>query len=847
MWRLTLRSLLSHKLRLALSALSIVLGVAFVAGTLVFTDTLSRTFNDLFGATSADVNVTPRAAFDVGLTGTGAPDGTDAVPQAVVERLRALPGAAAVSGTVQAEGVYVLRRNGKVLDTGGSPGVGIGWDTVAELNPAHLTAGRGPVSATEVALDAASAAEAGYRLGDRVAVLTPGPRVEAVLVGTFRFGRSGGLAGASLTAFDTVTAQRLLGTPGGFSGVSIATAAGVTDRQLAREVRGVVGTSYDVRTRAEQAASSAAALESSLGYLSVVLLAFAGIALFVGSFIILNTFSMLVAQRTRELALLRALGASRGQVTRSVLTEALVLGVLGTTVGLAAGVGLAEALRALFGRFGLTLDGSLVLSARTVLWSYAVGVLVTLVAAYLPARRAARTAPLAAMRDDVSGAERPLRRRTLTGAALAVLGAAALTTSLLTDDTGAAAAWVGVGALALVVGTIGLSPALVVPFLRTVGAVLPAVWGRTGSLARENALRNPRRTAATASALMIGLALVSAASILGTSTNASIDRVIGSGLRADLVVSTSVQQPFTAQVAEAVAGVDGIATVMQHRFGVVQVEGASTFLTAVDAPALASTVALDYVSGSAAALGGTSVLVDEPTAASHRWTVGSPVEALLPNGTRLALTVGGVYHANQIVGTVVVALDTYTAAGGPALDQFVYADLAPGADPAQVRSDLETALAAYPVVTVKDRDEFRDGLKGSIDQVLLLIDALLALSVLIAVLGIVNTLALAVLERTREIGLLRALGMERRQLRRMVRLESVVISLYGALLGLVLGVVLGIALTRTLATQGIEVLAVPVGRLTLFLVLSAAVGVLAALWPARRAARMPVLAAVATT
>ena len=846
MWRTTLRSLLAHKLRMSLSALAIVLGVAFVAGTLVFTDTLNRTFSDLFAATSADVNVTPKAAFDVGLTGTAGPSAAANVPQAVVDAIRAVPGVAAVSGTVQASGVYVLGRDGKVTGTKNSPGIGVSWDTERRLNPARLTDGRAPLRTGEVALDSATVDKTGYRLGDAVVLLTPGPRVQARLVGVFRFGSSGGLAGASLTAFDTATAQRLLSKPGQFSGVTIAAANGVSNPELQQRVQRAIGTGYDVKTRQQQASSSAAALQSQLSFFSTVLLVFAGVSLFVGSFIILNTFSMLVAQRGKELALLRALGASRSQVTRSVLAEALVLGSVGSTVGLGLGLGLAAGLRALFASFGLTLDGSLVFSTRTVLWSYGIGVLVTLIAAYLPARRAARTPPVAAMRGDVSVPERSLHRRTLAGGGLSVVGAAALIASSTTNGS-AAASWVGVGAITLVLGTITASPALAVPFLRTVGAALPAMWGRTGHLARENALRNPRRTAATASALMIGLALVSAFSILGASTNASVDKTIGQGLRADFVISTAVGQPFTPEVAARVAAVPGVTTVMQHRFGTVQVDGGKAFLTAVDAASLDQTVTLDYIAGSTAALHGRGLLVDQATAVAHGWSVGSAVHVLLPNTARLDLVVGGIYRANQVIGTLVVPLDTYAAAGGPALDQYVYVDLARGADTGAVRSALEGVLAAYPVVTLKDQGQFRDELKGKVNQLLLLIDALLALSVLIAVLGIVNTLALAVIERTREIGLLRAVGMGRSQLRRMVRLESIVISVYGATLGLVLGLALGLALTRSLSTQGIEVLSVPVLRLAVFLALAASIGVLAALWPARRAARLKILAAIATT
>jgi putative ABC transport system permease protein len=847
-WRATWRSLLAHKIRLGLSGLAVVLGVAFVSGTMVFTDTLSRTFSDLFDATSADVTVTPKAAYEVGLTGTtGGPVATATLPQSVVDTLKRVDGATAVGGFVQTQGVYVVKADGEVLSTGGAPAIGLNWYDAPSLNPATMTSGRAPRGEGEVAFDTTTATRSGHRIGDSVTILTTGPRVEARLVGIFRFGKTGGLAGASLTAFETGTAQRLLGKVGQFDGVSLEAAPGTSHAVLKERVAAALGDGFDVKTQSEQSDDAAETLAAGLKFIDIALLVFAGVALFVGGFIILNTFAMLVAQRTRELGLLRAIGASRGQVTRSVLTEAAVLGFGGSTLGLAGGLAIAAALKALFATFGLTLDGSLVLSRSTVLWSYAVGVLVTVVAAYLPARRASHTPPLAAMQFGAATAQGSLRRRTGFGVVLAAGGSVAVALSLRTDDASTAAALVGAGTVLLVIGAIALSPVLARPFLATAGALLPKLWGRTGQLARENALRNPRRTAATASALMVGLALVSGFSIVGASTNASLDKLIEGGLRADFVISTAVGQPFTPAVADEVARVPGVEAVMQQRFSSDLVEGSQAFVTAVDADALERSIALDYLAGSAAALGGTTALVDEPSATEHRWQVGDPVEALLPNGSRLSLTVGGIYAANQVVGKLVVDLPTYDAAGAPKLDQYVYVTLAPGVDATAVRAAMQTVVDAYPVVTLKDQGEFKDEIKGQVDQLLLLVNALLALSVLIAVLGIINTLALAVIERTREIGLLRAVGMSRAQVRRMIRLEAVVVSLYGAALGLVLGTVFGVGLAHALAGQGIDVLAVPYARLLEFLVVAGLIGVLAALWPARRAARLQVLTAIATT
>jgi putative ABC transport system permease protein len=847
MWRASVRNLLAHKVRLALSGLAIVLGVAFVSGTMIFTDTLSRTFTDLFASTAADVNVEAESAFDSGLTGTGEGTGTaSTVPAGVVDTVLGVDGVAAAAGYVQAEGVYVLDRDGDVLDTGGAPGIGISWEPERALSSSTLVDGRAPEGPAQVALDVDSAEKAGYTLGDTVPVLTTGPRVEAELVGVFTFGDTGGSAGASLTAFETPVAQDLFGDPGAFNGVSVAAADGTTHEQLRDRVAEALGDGYTVRTADEQAAALASDFQEGLAFVEIFLLAFAGIALFVGTFIILNTFSMLVAQRTRELALLRALGAGRAQVTRSVLLEALVLGVAGSAVGLAAGFGVAAGLRSLFGSFGLTLDGGLVFALDTVLWATAVGVLVTVLAAYLPARRAARTPPVAAMRDDHVSVERSLRRRSLVGVVVATAGVAALTAAFLVDDDGTAASLVGLGALALLLGVIVLSPVIARPFLRGIGAVLPRLFGTAGHLARENAVRNPRRTAATASALMIGLALVSAFSIIGASTNASVDALIDESLGADYVVSTAVGAPFSAEIAEEIRGIDGVEAVTQQRFGQAAIDGVPTFVSAVDARTLDSAVVLDYVAGGTDGLQDGGLLVDEDTAASHGWSVGDSVPAVLANGQRLDLTLGGIYTANQAVGTVVVSLEAFTAAGGEPLDRFVYVDLAAGTDAGIVRPELEAALDPYPVVTLKDQTEFAAEQKGFVDQLLLIINALLALSVIIAVLGIVNTLALSVIERTREIGLLRAIGMDRRQLRQMIRLESVVISVYGAVMGLALGTVFGLALVQALATTGISRPVVPAGRMLLFLAVGAVIGVLAAVWPARRAARLQVLDAVAT-
>jgi putative ABC transport system permease protein len=843
MLRGALRNLLAHKARLLMSGLSVVLGVAFTAGTLTFTDTLNKTFTDLFSNAAADVNVEPRTTFETGMAGMSMDSTAPSVPASVVKKVADVPGVAAAAGYVQAEGVYLLDADGHVADTGGAPGIGISWTEDPELNSATIVEGRAPATAGEVAVDSATAEELGYRVGDTVTILTTGPRIKADVVGVLRFGEDGGLAGASMTAFDVRTAQRLLLSPDEFTGVSAAAAGGVANEELADRVAAALGDSYDVTTGEQKASDQAASLEDDLAFINTFLLVFAGVALFVGSFLILNTFSMLIAQRTRELALLRALGASRRQVTGSVLLEALLLGVLGATLGLAFGYGLAHALKTLFSTFGLTMDGSLVLTAETVGWSCTVGVLVTLLAAYVPARRAAKVAPVAAMRADLVTTPRPLRTRTVLGAAVTTIGAVAMVGGAAIDVLGL----VGLGAAGVIGGAIALSPVLAVPFVRAAAVVLPRLAGKTGQLAGENALRNPRRTAATSSALMIGLALVTAFSIIGSSARASVDRVVDDVLRADYVVTSAMGQPFTAEVAEHLHHVDGVTSITQERYGTARVDGKQALFSAYDPVALGDALAIDMVGGALTDLTDQTLLVSAKEASDAGLSLGDAVSFEVSNGRTQQLTVGGIYGDNNGLGAYVVSMGTYTATGGVPLDQTVYISVDPAADTAAVRAALEKLVGAYPVAELEDAAGYKEDKRAGIDQMLLLINALLALSVLIAVLGVVNTLVLSIIERTRELGLLRALGMSRRQVRRMVRLESVLISLYGAALGLGLGAVLGLVLTAVLRSQGLTETAVPLGQLAILLAVGVVIGIFAAALPARRAGKLSVLDAIATS
>ena len=844
MLRISWRNLWAHKVRLFLSGAAVVLGVAFVSGTLVFTATLEKTFTSLFESSSSDVTVSPKAAFETGLAGTAIGGTVPSMPESVVSEVRAVDGVALAEGYVQAEGVYVIDKDGKVLNTGGAPGVGVNWSNQPDLSSATLVEGRPPRGGNEVVLDTGTVEKTGYQIGDTVPLVTTGPRLRARLVGVLKFGENGGLAGASLTAFDMRTAQRLLLGPGQVAGVSVLGEDGVPDQELAKRISGALGADFDVKTQAQQAQDLAAQLEDSLQFIDTFLLVFAGVALFVGTFLILNTFSMLVAQRTRELALLRALGASRRQTTRSVLGEALILGLLGSTTGLVLGYGLALALKLLFGRFGLTLDGDLVFTPTTVAWSLGIGVLVTLAAAYLPARRASRVPPVVALQVGASSQQRSLRLRVVIGASLVLGGTSALALGALALEGNSAAAVAGIGGYALMIGAIALSPQLARPFVRLFGAVMERLGGKPGHLARENAMRNPRRTATTAAALMVGLALVTGFSIIGASMKASVDQAIGDTMQADYVVSTSVAQPFTPAVADELAAVAGVDSVTRTRFGIGRFDGEESVLVAYDEQTVDRSLDVAFVTGGFHGLRDNGLLVDEAIAEKRGWQVGDTVTLVVQNGEKRSLTLGGTFQRNNALGTYLVSMGTYTDMGGAPMDRYVYVNLSPGAG-AATRDAVEQVTSAYPIVDLKDAEAFQDEQRAQVDQMLMLVNALLVLSVLIAVLGVVNTLALSIIERTRELGLLRAVGMRRREVRRMVRWESVVISLYGAVAGLVIGVLFGMGITGALGSQGISEVVLPVQQLAAFLLLGGAIGIVAAIVPARAAARLPVLEAIA--
>ncbi len=838
MLRATLRGLLARKLRLALSGVAVILGVAFVSGTFVLTDTLGRVFEDLFAGVNKGTAVTVRsqAAFDAGFDAPREPVSADLVP-----RLRQVAGVADVRGGLFQLGTLVV--DGKAYKTGGAPTAIIDLDPSSPQEPVLLRTGHGPTSPTEVAIDAATVRKAGLSLGDRVGVIGEGGRADLTLVGTTGLEKADSFAGAALLGLQPETAQRLSGRVGKWDEIHLAADPGVSQAQLRDRVAPVLPKGVEAITAAQSVDESTSQLKDQLSVFNTILLAFGGIALFVGAFLIFNTFSMLIAQRTRELALMRALGASRGQVTRSVLVESLVVGVFSSLVGFGLGIAVALGLRALLGAVGVDLPaGPTVVAQRTFWVSLLVGTGITSLAALLPARRAARVAPVQAMRDSGPAEDQSLGRRTLVGAGLAVGGVGALAAGL----TGSGLALVGLGAALSFVAVATLSPL----FARPVVSLLGTPFARLGvpsRLGRGNATRSPRRTSSTAAALMIGLALVAMVSVFGASAKTSLVQVVARSLGADYVLHTEQYLPFAPQVADTLRRSPEFASVAAFRSTSVEADGSRVAVQGVDPQALEAVLKLDAKQGSLSSLAHGDLAVSENVAKDRSLAAGDRVTVRWVGGTSTPLVVGAVYGRNEFAGDYLVGDATYAANVTSRAVSVVAATRAPGVSAAQARSVLDQVERTYPDLVVQDQAEFIAAQGKQVDQLLNIVTVMLVLSVLIAVLGIVNTLALSVVERTRELGLLRAVGLQRRQLRRMIRVESVLIAVYGAVLGIAVGLAFGFALLQALKDQGLTEFSVPVGRLVQVLLVGGLAGVVAAALPARRAAKMDVLQAISHT
>ncbi|MEV1007702.1 FtsX-like permease family protein [Streptomyces sp. NPDC049881] len=846
----SMRNFLAHKGRMALSGIAIVLSVAFVCGTLVFSDTLDRTFDRFFASTTPDVTVGP--ADDGHGQDTGR---ARTVPGSLAERVRGIDGVADAEGVVSVTDVTVADGDGEdVAGDSGAPTRAGDWGPAVRRSM-ELVAGREPDGAHEALLDADTAERRGIAVGDPLRIVAAPGSSDVTVSGIARFTTAN--PGMPVVLLDPGAARELLlGAGDAVSEVRVTAADGVADAELARRVAEALGAgAFEVRTAAEVEDDLAAEV-GFLEYVRYGMLGFAGLAVLVGIFLIVNTFSMLVAQRTREIGLLRALGSSRRQINRSVLTEALLLGVVGSAVGVGAGIGLAALLLRLMSAAGVEVDLSqLTVSPVTPVAGMATGVLTTVVAAWLPARRASRVSPMAALREAASaGRERAGRVRGVLGLLLCGLGGVALAAAVGAEDTADGGMYLAGGVLLTLVGAVVVGPLLAGVVVRGVGAVVLRLFGPVGRMAGRNAVRNPRRTGATAAALMIGLALVGALSVIGSSVVASASEQLDRSVGADFILDTATEQHFTPEVEAAVEGVPEVARVTHVStvsVGITTPDGAETADEVVAAdPSYAEDMRAETVAGELAdAYGRDAMSVGEAFAEEHGVRVGDELSVRFVGGDTVALRVAAITSQDTLLDASAkyVSLDTARAhlpADLVPLSSVLFVSAVDGQEEA-AHAALREALAPFPQFSVRNQADYKELLQDSIGQMLNLVYALLGLAIVVAVLGVVNTLTLSVVERTREIGLMRAVGLSRRQLRRMVRLESVVIALFGALLGLGIGLTWGVVAQRVLAPQGFGVLEVPWVTIGAVFAGSAVVGLAAALLPAFRAGRMNVLRAVA--
>jgi putative ABC transport system permease protein len=844
MWKATLRGLVARRLRLALTLAAIVLGVAFVSATYVLTDTLSAVIDRLFIDASANVDVTVRSSSALG-ENAGLSADRARLPANVLDVVQRVPGVERAGGMVLGFSTIVDPDGDPVRPRAG-PGIGVSWPTSPDLGPLRLREGRAPEGEDEIALDVSTLREEGLHLGDRVRVVSTGAARTFTVVGSMTFGDSTS-AGPTLSSFDLATAQAFFEAPAQFDAINIVGTPDVSKAELRDRVASVLPPGIEAVDALSAAQQDADSLQDGLAFFESLVLVFAGVGVFVGAFIIFNTFGVLVVQRERELGLLRALGADQRQVRRSVLGEAALLGLLGGAVGLGAGVALAALLLRGLEAIGVGIpDGPLHVRGRTVVVALGVGVLVTVVASMLPARRAARVTPVEALADaPVRAAWRMQRRDAIIGAVLFVV-AVLLFARAAIGHPPYPLAWFGAAAVLLFVAVSWLAPLAARPVARGLGASLPPVSGLSGVLARENTLRNARRTATTAATLMIGVSLMALTAIAAASVRASIGGAIDTGLDAQLVLSGPELFPFSTDARNAVAADPVAAVVSSVRLGSGQVGATSARIAAVDPVEFGTLADLGMTEGSLTALGPGEVLVQEGVAHDNGWRLGDEVDMQYSRLGSVPTRIVGIYTRNQLVfANYVIPLSTYEAGFGTQQDSFVYVKLRRSVTEAEGRAAVQRAVEAFPTVQVHNREEFSHALDDQVQRAVGVIWALLALAVVVGVLGIVNTLALSVFERTRELGLLRTVGMARRQVWAMIGGEAVLIALVGALLGIALGSFLGWVLARILADDGVDVFAVPYLQLVGFFVLAGVAGVVASIVPAWRASRLDVLDAIA--
>jgi putative ABC transport system permease protein len=851
--RVALKGLATRRLRAALTAVAIVLGVALVAGTFVLTDSITGAFDSIFTTIyqGTDATVTGRSLIDTKANG-GAGAGNTGVPpfsQTLLTRVQALPGVKDAVGDVSGSLQVVV--NGKAITSGGAPNLGFSVNPAKpQFSSLKLVSGSWP-GPDGVVIDTNTASKKNLHAGNIIGVQGVGPVERLRISGLVKFGSASSLGGATLAGLQLPTAQRLLGRVGKLDEIRASAKPGVSPKELVAQIRPILPRDAQVRTGAQQAQKDSSSVNSFLSFLKTFLLVFAGVALFVGSFVIANSLSITIAQRTREFATLRTLGASRKQVRRSILVESLVIGAIASVIGLLVGLALAQGLFALFNSAGLTLPNTgTVVKARTVIVAIVVGVVVTVLASLRPAIRATRVEPIAAVREGATIPEGRLAKyRTPMSAVTALLGLVALLLGLfVASGTGGVLILMGLGAVLIFVGVALLSARFVPTLARWLGWPATRIAGAIGELARDNTIRNPQRTASTASALMIGLALVTFVTVLSAGIIANFKNAVNDVFTGDYAITAQNNfSPIPIAAGQAAGRTPGALAVGDVRAGQGRVFGSNEQLTAVT-PTIGEVIHLNWKHGSEAVLGGlgsSGAFVDDGYASKHHLSVGSPLVVTTPTGGRIPLVVRGVFkppNGGSPFGPVTMSAATWDRAFADPQNLYTLVKMRGGETPANSRA-LNGVLASFPNAKVQTRQQFINNQISGLSSVLNILYVLLALSIIVSLFGIVNTLVLSVFERTREIGMLRAVGTSRRQVRRMIRHESVITAMIGSVLGILLGIAFG-ALLAARDSSSIAFV-IPVGRLVVFLIASWLVGLVAAIFPARRAAKLNPLQALA--
>jgi putative ABC transport system permease protein len=849
--RVALRGLLGRKLRAALTAFAIVVGVAMVSGTFVLTDTIKSAFGTVFTQAykNADAVITGKSAIGNGNGGGNGPE-IPTLSASLLGRVRALPQVAQASGGISDQ-AQLVGRDGKVISSGGAPGLAFSYSPQGQrFNPLSLTSGAWPSGPGEVDIDAQTASKHGYSVGQEIGIIARGPVQRFRIVGTVRFAGVSSLGGATMAIFRLDTAQQLFHKLGSFDQINVAAKSGTSPAQLVSAIRPLLGPSAQVRTGHAQAQQATKDTSGFLNIFQDFLLAFGGVALFVGSFVIANTLSITIAQRTRELATLRTLGATRRQVLTSVLLEALVIGSLASVVGLFLGLLLAKGLNSLLVSFGIDLpQAATVFKARTIIVALGVGIVVTMLAAMRPALRSTRVPPIAAARE---GALLPPSRWARYGPYAAVgtnLGAIALMlVGLLASglSTGLRLLAVGVGALALFIGVAMLAPKLVPPLVRVLGWPAARLGGSAGKLAQGNSSRNPARTASTASALMIGLALVTLVGVLAAGLRTRFENAVNQAFVANYAITaTNNFSPIGLASEQAARQVPGVAMVSGVRAGRARAFGSDINLSGVE-PNVSSVIKVDWQAGGPqipAELGLDGAFVNKDYANAQHLHVGSPLSVETPSGRVLHLRLIGITNppkGGSPYGDVTISQSLFDSLYQNPQNLFTLINVLGGVTSANTQR-LNAALAGFPDAKLQTKSQFTKNQEQGLNTLLNLLYVLLSLSIIVSLFGIVNTLVLTVFERTRELGMLRAVGMSRRQVRRMIRHESVITALLGAAFGIPLGILLALMVGGAI---NFAAFTIPIGTLIVFVIAAVIAGLIAAIWPARRAGRLNVLEAL---